>query len=320
MKEIFVNSTDHRLRAGWRILLFVLTFMLCSSLIFIVRPLLGEVSKKDFLTNYSALIVLILALSATLAVYISRRLWDKKSFLSLGLKVDRRTIPDLIFGLLLSAGMAGMFFGVTVLLGYVEFNGFNLNQGTSGNDGAGYVQFISVFSIGALLIFFLEHLLVGYWEELVFRGYVFQNMIEGMGLWIAIIVSCLIYGLLHSSNPNAGWVSSLIIVLFGFLRIYGYLLTKKLWLSMGMHIGWNFFQGPILGFAASGHQNATLINNTPIGPDWLSGGEFGPEGSILILPMIGLALGGMWWWAKDRASSFSFWRAEPLNSPKNSAP
>ena len=87
---------------------------------------------------------------------------------------------------------------------------------------------------------------------------------------------------------------SVIIVLFGFLRIYGDTLTKMLWLSMGMHIGWNFFQGPVFGFAASGHRKASVVDITIISNnDWLTGGEFGPEGSVLIIPIIFLALFAM---------------------------
>jgi membrane protease YdiL (CAAX protease family) len=115
-------------------------------------------------------------------------------------------------------------------------------------------------------------------------------MMDGMGNKIAIVISCLIYGLIHAMNPNAGLLSSLIIVLFGFMRIYGYLLTNMLWLSMGMHMGWNFFQGPVFGFHASGHEMVTVVKQADLGPAWLSGGDFGPEGSLLIIPVVFLAL------------------------------
>ena len=150
---------------------------------------------------------------------------------------------------------------------------------------------MGVISVGSLALLLLEHILVGYWEELVFRGYLLQNMMDGLGITIAVVISCLLYGAIHSTNPNAGLISTSIIVLFGFLRIYGYLSTKMLMLSMGMHIGWNFFQGPIFGFAASGHKKANLIDITiNSDKDWLTGGEFGPEGSIIIIPIILLAL------------------------------
>ena len=67
---------------------------------------------------------------------------------------------------------------------------------------------------------------------------------------------------------------------------------------MGMHIGWNFIQGPSFGYAASGHESASLIEQTPVGPSWLSGAAFGPEGSVLTIPVLALALVAMRWWAK----------------------
>ena len=162
-----------------------------------------------------------------------------------------------------------------------------------------FVQFMSIVTFGSMGLMLLEHILVGYWEELVFRGYLFQNIVEGLGIITAVIVSCLLYGLIHYANPNATVLSSIIIIGFGFLRIYGYLSTKMLWLSMGMHIGWNFFQGPIFGFAASGHKKATLIQHSFLSDrQYLTGGEFGPEGSVIILPILILTIFVMKWYSQ----------------------
>jgi hypothetical protein len=140
--------------------------------------------------------------------------------------------------------------------------------------------------------------LVGFWEELVFRGYILQNMAEGMGMRTAIILSCLLYGLVHSLNPNAGLLSTAIIVMFAYLRIYGYLGTGQLWLSIGMHTGWNFFQATVFGFAASGHaEDQTLITHDAQAPDWLSGGDFGPEATVLTIPIVLAALLAMRIWS-----------------------
>lgn len=145
----------------------------------------------------------------------------------------------------------------------------------------------------------LTTILIGYWEELVFRGYLLQNMVDGLGLRVAVIVSCLLYGAIHAGNPNAGMLSTLIIVLFGYLRIYGYLGSGLLWLSMGMHIGWNFFQGPVFGYAASGHaEKLTVVSHRAAGPDWLTGGDFGPEASVITVPVIVLALLAMRYWVR----------------------
>lgn len=301
MRKYFYNESEKRLKTGWRILIFILIFWVFSSIIFLVKPLMGDITKREFLENYSIIIVFLLMLSASIAVPLARRLLDKRSLVSLGLSFNIAAFKDLIFGFAISGLMAGLFFFIVLIFDLIEFNGFNLGSASSHVDQPfNYVTFISVFSLASLFVLLLEHIFVGYWEELVFRGYLFQNMIDGMGLKVAIIISCLIYGLLHAMNPNAGLLSSVIIILFGFLRIYGYLLTKTLFLSIGMHIGWNFFQGPIFGFAASGHQMASFINQTPAGKSWLSGGEFGPEGSIIIIPIVVLALLAMQWWNKKQ--------------------
>ena len=70
---------------------------------------------------------------------------------------------------------------------------------------------------------------------------------------------------------------------------------------MGMHIGWNFFQGPVIGYAASGQDSSsTLLEHTAAGPEWWTGGAFGPEASLITIPVLALALGAMWAWSRGR--------------------
>ena len=296
MQEVTINIPSSsegrpRLKAGWRILIFVGIFYAFSSSIFLIRPLLGNISKSSFLSDYSFIIVSVLAVSATLGVYLCRRLLDRQSFVSLGLRMDGAALRDLGFGFLLSGLMAGLFFLLLMSIGALEVDSITLNIGNYGIlSDQGFVEFMKIMSLGTLFILLLEHILVGYWEELVFRGYLFQNMIQGMGMILSIAVSCLLYGLIHAFNPNATLLSSVIIMGFGFLRLYGYLTTKMLWLSIGMHIGWNFFQGPIFGFGASGHQMTSVITHEfTTESDFLTGASFGPEGSILIIPIVILA-------------------------------
>ena len=300
MKNIFFNSSEQRLRSGWRIVIFIFLFWAFASLIFLIKPLLGDITKREYIQNYSLIIVSILALGASIAVPLARKILDKRSFVSLGLTVNKKSFQDILFGFFLSGLMATLFFTLMLVLGFVEFNGFNFsNSKVSTEPSFNFVQFMSVISVGSMLLLLLEHIFVGYWEELVFRGYLLQNLSDGLGIKTAIVISCIIYGLIHSTNPNASLLSSAIIVVFGFLRIFGYLATKMLWLSIGMHIGWNFFQGPIFGFAASGHKKATLINQTiTSNQEYLTGGEFGPEGSLLIIPILILALLVMQWYGK----------------------
>jgi membrane protease YdiL (CAAX protease family) len=265
------------LRAGWRIAGFLAVFYgLALPLLFGLRALLG-------FSKSSPLVIVIIALTAVPAVYIARRWIDKKSFVSLGLQWSSQGAADLLFGFFLSGIMAGAVFVVMAALGYIG----NIQMATSFWQAAGLLT-------GSLLIMTL----VGFWEELVFRGYILQNMAEGMGLRTAVLVSCLLYGLIHSAYPTAGLLSTAFIVLFGYLRIYGLLRTGQLWLSIGMHAGWNFFQATVFGFAASGHaEDRTLVTHDALAADWLSGGDFGPEASIVTIPVVLFALVAMRQWS-----------------------
>jgi membrane protease YdiL (CAAX protease family) len=306
MGGIFYNNSEKRLRSGWRILIFLVLFWCLASLTLVIKPLFGSMTKREYLENFSLIIIGILAISATLSVWISRKYLDKATFVSLGLKLSRSAWTDLLFGFLLSAAMAGLFLFTALKLNLVEITGINWDDTPfSLTNFTGFTSMMQTFAMATLFLLLLENILVGYWEELVFRGYLFQNMSVGMGRLLAILLSCLIYGAVHSMNPNATLLSSSIIILFGFLRIYGYLATGMLWLSMGMHIGWNFFQGPIFGFAASGHQKATWLELEILEPNWLSGGSFGPEGSLLIIPIVLLALWAMKVWSNRGRMTFS---------------
>ena len=279
-----VNPEDDRLRAGWRILLFMLLIIgLAVAAMTGTRAILGGLPKT------SNIIFVLLAIVATVAVFVARRWLDKKSFVSLGFGNPRNAWKDVMFGFFLSGVMAATVFGVMWqfdLIGDVQI---------SAPDAA---------AVGTLTMLLLVTVLIGYWEELFFRGYLFQNMVEGLGLRPAVIVSCLLYGAAHAANPNAGITSTVIIVLFGYLRLYGYLATGLLWLSIGMHIGWNFFQGPVFGYAASGQTDiASLLTHQPSSADWLSGGKFGPEASVITIPVVLLALLAMRFWAASRLSA-----------------
>lgn len=281
MKNWFRNPVDGRLRAGWRILVFVALFIALA-----VGGQLGTRAVLGTLPKGSTLTFAIIAIAATASVLIARRYLDKKSFLSLGFSGKSVAVRDLLFGFFLSGAMGACVLALMLAAGLIVE--LRLNWGGDG------------MTIRLLLAALLPTILIGYWEELVNRGYLFQNMREGMGMAGAVVVSCIVYGVLHAANPNASWLSSVIIVGFGLLRLYGYLATGLLWLSIGMHIGWNFFQGPVFGFPASGHAEAsTLLSHEHVGADWLSGGDFGPEASLLILPVLGLAFIAMNLWARS---------------------
>lgn len=287
IKNLFVNPIEHRLRAGWRIFLFIIIMVGIARLLgFTIDNLFGGMPEDKTLKFF--FIILIAAISGTTGTIIARRYLDKKTMLSFGLKIDSFAIKDWLYGFLLSFLMVGLVFLLLLWFGLLEFESVNPNILT--------LKFLQDF----ILMFVALVILTAWWEELVFRGYLLQNMIKGMGINWAVIISCILYGAVHATNPNAGIISSSIIVLFGFMRLYGYLRTSQLWLSMGMHAGWNFFQGPIFGFGTSGYETESVLIHKLNGSDWLTGGKFGPEGSVFTVLIVLLAILSMYWWTRGR--------------------
>ena len=118
-------------------------------------------------------------------------------------------------------------------------------------------------------------------EEILFRGVVFRIAEERLGSVWALILSSLLFGAVHLSNPHATIVSAVAIALeAGLLLGAAYMSTRRLWLPIGMHAAWNFTQAGVFGVAVSGQTINGLLVSRLSGPDWLSGGEFGAEASL----------------------------------------
>ena len=133
-------------------------------------------------------------------------------------------------------------------------------------------------------------LVVAVGEEVLFRGIVFRMMDQRWGTPVALIVSALIFGFVHITNENATvWSSVAIAVEAGLLLGAAYKWAGNLWVPIGIHWSWNFFQGPVFGFAVSGNGTPSLITPVIQGSDWLTGGSFGAEASIPAF-VLGLAL------------------------------
>lgn len=136
-------------------------------------------------------------------------------------------------------------------------------------------------------------ILPGFREELLFRGILFRWLEEFGGSWFALAVTSALFGLAHLLNPNATWWSSFAIAVeAGVLLGASYMLTRSLWVPIGLHAAWNFTQGVIFDVPVSGLDSNGLVEARLQGPDWLSGGSFGLEASVVALV---LATGvGVW--------------------------
>ena len=161
----------------------------------------------------------------------------------------------------------------------------------------GFIALLGGYRIGsvnwdwnALIKSLFTFLVVGVGEEVLFRGIVFRMIDDRWGTAVALVVSALIFGFVHISNNNATvWSSVAIAVEAGLLLGAAYKWSGTLWVPIGIHWSWNYFQGPIFGFAVSGNGTPSLISPVIQGSDWLTGGSFGAEASLPAF-VLGLAL------------------------------
>jgi uncharacterized protein len=120
-------------------------------------------------------------------------------------------------------------------------------------------------------------------EELLFRAYILKNLKERFPLWASLAISSIIFALAHVQNPASGIVPMLVILSAGLLMGIGYVYTGSLWFCIFLHFAWNFLQGPVLGYKVSGLEMESVFSQNLQGPEWLTGGSFGFEGSVLAL-------------------------------------
>ena len=128
-------------------------------------------------------------------------------------------------------------------------------------------------------------------EEVFFRGVVFRLLRGRWGTTVALSVSSILFGLVHLVNPDASlWGAFAIMIEAGIMLGAAYLATGSLWLAIGVHFGWNFATTGLFGSVTSGSEaRESLVTAVTSGPDWLSGGAFGPEASIVAIVVCSVA-------------------------------
>mgnify|MGYP001374616482 CR=1 FL=1 len=159
--------------------------------------------------------------------------------------------------------MAGIFV-VEWVTGGIQVVGFSLDLNSMGRD-AGW------FIFGA------------FFEEFIFRSLILRGLVAlFLGRkWPAIIISAALFGYAHLNNPNASYITAFGNALGGLMYGIAFLGGKNIWLPVGLHFGWNFFQGPIFGFPVSGLTYQSLIGQETTGSDLLTGGAYGPEAGLV---------------------------------------
>jgi len=287
---LFFSPDEHRLRSGWRLVIQTICLLLLglcvSSVILIPFTFLGGRQ----LTATSALVVneVVKLFAFTPSVLLARRFLDRRSFSSLGLQLDRQVGLDLLAGLLISFVMMAFIYLAFLSRGWLHFQGF-----------AWQTQPPAAV-LGQTLLILLIFVMTGWDEELLSRGYHLQTFASGTNLAWGVIFSSSIFAILHLTNPDSSWISAAGLFFAGLFLALGYLFTGRLWLSIGLHIGWNFFEGPVFGFMVSGVDFYRLTHIAVSGPSAWTGGAFGPEAGLIILPAIALGSLLVWLYSKLR--------------------
>lgn len=295
MKAIFWNPEEHRLRAGWRLLLFGVLLLLTA----IPAAFVREADSGTLYTRLAASQVLWMGLLFAATAFLARFV-DHRPFSDFGLMRGPSWGLNLIFGVVLGAAMMGLVFGVELAAGWIRIKPAS-------------ARWASEFHAADLLYQVVLFLAVAVGEELTSRGYLLKNLAEGLNRGTgpsaaatlgAGLFGALMFGLMHVGNESASFLTSLNIATGGVFLGLGFLWTRSLAIPMGAHFSWNFFQGPIFGFPVSGENvGQTVLDIAQGGPVVVTGGAFGPEGGLLSTVATALGIGAMALWVRWRAGS-----------------
>ena len=258
-------------RALRTFLQFPLTRIVLFSVVLLAAIVLAQSPRAVGVTPHSAAGATFSLLVAALSVLaycgcvrlIERRAATEFAFI--------RALPDFVLGAVIGASL---FAGTMLLL---------VLCGVASTSATG--------DWSALAYALAASLVAAVMEETLLRGVLFRIVEESLGSWIALALSALVFGGLHAFNQGATLRSSAAIALeAGVLLAAVYMYTRSLWMPIGLHLGWNFTEGGIFGASVSGGKARGLLETRMHGPEWLSGGAFGPEASLVAV-LVCLAAG-----------------------------
>jgi CAAX protease family protein len=277
MRTLFINASNE-LRTGWRI---VAMFLLLAAVVIGINKgwkaagLPGAKTANSW--QFLAIATLISGATFTVIVTLLRHL-EKRGPDAIWMTFDRRTTRMLMLGTLLGAAPICLLMTSALVAGYGETHWANPSVSTL---------------LGVMLPSIVTTFLLAGAEELVLRGYLLRQFSLGLNPKAAIIITGLLFGLMHGSNPGANTEGLLYTAVGGVLMAWLVFRFRSLWLMIGYHFGWNAAAGSVFGLEVSGFEdNAGLFVSTLTGADWLTGGSYGFEASLpaVILELLILAV------------------------------
>lgn len=252
-------DSSHHLRSGWKVLIFVLAILLVYILTAEIAELTHSVPPQSllFLFYIDILVVTFLMLHFV----------DGRKLASVGFAYHGKILKEILLGFGIGAVMICLVGGTELAAGAIKLN-----------------MRVNLSAIVLLKNFLLSFIFFGFFamgEELLFRGYPYQTLIQGTGAIGATIIMAVVFGAIHLANPDASLFSTLNTMLAGVWLSVAYLKKRTLYFPFGMHFSWNLVQSFFLSLPVSGLlTNRTIFIPTDYGPDWLTGGKYGPEAGI----------------------------------------
>lgn len=211
------------------------------------------------------------------------RLIDGRPFSSLGLNFQRGWAKELGIGFGVGAALQLLVMTILIATRSVQYSGGVIHD----------LLFWKRVGFNAVLFFFAASV-----EELSFRGYAFQRLLESVGTGTAIAASAVLFGLAHMGNPSATFFSTLNTVLAGIVLTVPYIRTRSMWAQIGLHCSWNLTMATIVSLPVSGIGFAPHFFAAQVARwSWLNGGAYGPEGGavVTIVSVVGIV-----WLAQTR--------------------
>ncbi len=263
-------SDGGAVRPLWRSAIFII---LSVGLYILIVPSLYSVTRGWPKEVGWPLRSAVLTVAFLLETWLLLTVFDRRSFRTLGLWLYRGWGREFAAGLAAGAALMGSVVLAMAAARAVTYHAFVPDELTG------------VLTWAAIL------LLAASMEEILFRGYGMQRLIEAIGEPGGVLIFSALFAALHISNPGSTTISSVNTFLAGILLSLAYLKTRGLWLPIALHWSWNFLQGQIFSLPISGFHFAPRLFKTEVsGPQWISGGSYGPEGSIVLTVVCILAI------------------------------
>lgn len=284
---MILKNKHSEVRSGWKIFL---VFLITYALSFIISLLIGMVLGLAFLIwgegtllfdgkNIQSILSSDLGLMVStslsngiiiISCIIIWKIFEKKKVSEMGLTNFKEGYKEFILGLLFGAIAISIVAIVLLIMGNVRFvNSLSKPQ-------------LSISLLEGVILF----VFVGFGEEILGRAYIMSVLKQTRNKWLILMISSIIFAILHLGNDGISILAFINLFLVGLLFGYMFMKSKNIWMPIGYHITWNYFQGYIWGFQVSGITTNGLYKIENINNNIINGGLFGPEGGLIVTIVI----------------------------------